>query len=402
MSKLSKYFGPSTLVAAAFIGPGTITIATLAGAQHGYSLLWALIFSVIATIVLQEMAARLGIVTQEGLGEAIRKYQTHPILKVFFVFIAFFAIVIGNAAYEAGNISGAVLGLDLFNNKFNFYPLLIGGIAFCILFFGKYHLIEKFLLFLVLTMSISFLITAILVKPSFSELLSGLIPSKIDNRNLLLIIGLIGTTVVPYNLFLHASSVSEKHKSPMDLKTMRIENAIAIILGGFVTACVIITAASGFQNHGFPIDNASQMAVQLEPLFGASAKYFIGLGLFAAGISSAITAPLAAAYAANGLFGWQENIKGNKMKIVWISILLLGIIFSSLGLKPILIIKFAQVANGILLPIIAIYLIYLTSNADILGKYSNNKFQKVLGALVVLITLFISFKTLNSIFHFIS
>ena len=111
MKGLKKYFGPSTLVTAAFIGPGTLTVCTLSGASFGYTLLWVLLFATIATIILQEMTARLGLITQKGLGEAIRSQIENSLARSVAVLLIFTAIIVGNAAYEAGNISGAVLGI---------------------------------------------------------------------------------------------------------------------------------------------------------------------------------------------------------------------------------------------------------------------------------------------------
>lgn len=141
-----KEIGPGALVAAAFIGPGTVTTATIAGSSYGYTLLWAILFSIIATYILQEMTARLGLIGGMGLGEAIRHKIQHPILRYFAIFLVLSAILIGNAAYEAGNITGAVLGIDHFAVGLPFNPLIlvIGGLTFGILFLGKYVLIERF------------------------------------------------------------------------------------------------------------------------------------------------------------------------------------------------------------------------------------------------------------------
>ena len=151
-----KNIGPGPLVAAAFIGPGTVTLCTLAGVNFGYALLWAMALSVIATIVLQEMSARLGIISQKGLSEIIRNEIKTPIFRGLAILLIISAIVIGNAAYEAGNISGAVLGLEaIFDNpvlKFNdfainFFSILIGFIAFVLLFMGNYKVLEKALIY---------------------------------------------------------------------------------------------------------------------------------------------------------------------------------------------------------------------------------------------------------------
>jgi Mn2+/Fe2+ NRAMP family transporter len=408
-SILSKYFGPSTLVTAAFIGPGTVTVCTIAGVQSGFSLLWAILFSAATTIILQEMTARLGLVTQSGFGEAIRNSIKIPLLRWFAVILVFGAIVIGNAAYEGGNISGAVLGFEELFFEMGFEvsdvripitPLLIGGIAFIVLFIGVIKLIEWFLISLVMVMSLVFLTTAIVVQPDIVAILKGMLIPSIDEGELLLVMGLVGTTVVPYNLFLHTSLVKEKYRSVRDLSDLRKENATAIILGGIISMSIIITSgATIFGEEG--IRSATDMAKQLKPLLGSWSGYFLGIGLFAAGISSAITAPLAAAYAAKGILGWDDNTRSLRFRLVWGGILTLGILAAMFGGSPIFIIQFAQVANGILLPIVAIFLIYLMNSTRLLGMYTNTVIQNVLGLIVILVALGLGIRSLNAVFQFL-
>ena len=398
MSKLQKYFGPSTLVTAAFIGPGTLTVCTISGANHGYSLIWVLFFAILTTVVLQEMAARLGLVTQQGRGEAIRSEIKSALLKRFSIGLIFLAIIIGNAAYQAGNISGAMLGLSGMFGASRLWPIWIGIIAFAILFVGKFKLIERVLIGLVMVMSLVFVVTAVVIKPDFLSILSGLIP-KIDATNQLAILALIGTTVVPYNLFLHASSIQNKWKSPHQLSDVRRENFVAIILGGVISIAIVITSAAAL--YGQEVNGVAEMAVQLEPLLGSWAKYFLGIGLFAAGVSSAITAPLAAAYTAKGIFGWSGGAKDLKFKATWFFILLVGTTFSMTGYKPISVIQVAQIANGILLPVIVFFLVYISNRKDLLGKYVNKPWQNVMAVFVILISFVISFRSMNSVFNFI-
>ncbi|WP_420576733.1 Nramp family divalent metal transporter [Ekhidna sp.] len=399
MKGIKKYFGPSTLVTAAFIGPGTLTVCTLSGANFGYTLLWVLLFATIATIILQEMTARLGLITQSGLGEAIRSQIEHPTAKTLAVLLVFTAIILGNAAYEAGNISGAVLGISgIFDSSFP-WALLIGLAAFGILFIGKVKIIERILIGLVILMSAVFLFTAFLVKPNVSGIVNGLFVPSLTESNHLAILGLIGTTIVPYNLFLHASSVSQKWKSPNDLNDLRKENGVAIGLGGLISMAIVVTSAATIFGKG--VTGINEMALQLEPLLGSWAKYFLALGLFAAGISSAITAPLAAAYTARGIFGWSGNLNSLKFRSVWIFILGIGTLFSMLGYKPIEVIQVAQIANGILLPIIVFFLIYLCNKKSLLGTYINKPWQNALAMLVIAVSLLVSFRSLNSVFGFI-
>ncbi|SEC22587.1 NRAMP (natural resistance-associated macrophage protein) metal ion transporters [Tenacibaculum sp. MAR_2009_124] len=405
---IKKWFnniGPGTLVAAAFIGPGTVTLCTLAGVNFGTHLLWAMLLSIFATIVLQEMAARLGIVSQRGLSEVLRHEIVKPGLRNFMMLLILSAIVIGNAAYEAGNISGGVLGLetilgsitvDFGSFSLNMLSFSIGVIAFILLFLGNYKVLEKILVVLVLLMSVSFVITAIITKPDIIEVVKGMLVPSFPDNSLFMIIGLIGTTVVPYNLFLHASLVKEKWKSDKDLSHAKKDTFISIILGGLVSMAIIISAA------GIPsgsINNGADLALGLEPLYGAFAKYFLAIGLFAAGITSAITAPLAAAFVAKGCLGWEDNMKSLRFRCVWGGILFLGVLFSSIGIKPIEIIKFAQVANGMLLPIIVGVLLWVMNKKTILGEHSNTKIQNLFGLCILVITIFLGLRSILKVFN---
>lgn len=408
MKKLLNNIGPGTLIAAAFIGPGTVTVCTIAGVTYGFTLLWAMTLSIVATVVLQEMAARLGLVHGKGLSETVKDEINHPVVRILAISLMLAAILIGNAAYEAGNISGGVLGLQtLFSEvTFNFaqlelnvFSLLIGIIAFVLLYLGNYKVIERSLIALVLLMSLSFIITALLTQPNIVGVLEGMFVPKFPEEGWLTIIALVGTTVVPYNLFLHASLVKEKWNGVAQLKAARFDLFISIILGGFVSMAIIVSAAA---IQSTEITNASDLAKGLEPLYGHFSKYFLSIGLFAAGITSAITAPLAAAYVVRGCFGWQGGMKDTRFRTVWMVVLLLGIIFSSIGFKPIEIIKFAQVANGILLPVIAGFLVWVVNRNTVMGKYKNSTLQNTIGIIIILITVVLGARSLIPVFSSLS
>ena len=391
-----KDVGPGVLIAAAFIGPGTVTLCTIAGASYGYSLLWALLLSIIATIVLQEMALRIGLITNKGLAEVIRVSIKNKFINRLLILLILCSILIGNAAYEAGNITGASLGIMAIigSETLNYTPLLIGFIAFIILYIGNYKVLERSLIFLVITMSVSFMITAIMTKPDLFSLLDGLFMPKINSESLLVVLGLIGTTVVPYNLFLHSSLVKEKWNDISKLKTARIESFISIIIGGIVSMAIIITAASVSNDN---VKSVMDLAKGLEPLYGKFAIYFLGIGLFASGITSSITAPLAAAYVAKSCFGWSGSLKSFNFRIVWFFVLLIGVIVSLLKLNPIEVIKFAQFSNSLLLPIIAILLFWLINNKTIFKNSYSYKLQNILVIVIILITIILGAKGVISL-----
>ena len=450
---LKKWIGPGTLVTAAFIGPGTVTVCTLAGVRSGYMLLWALLFSVIATLILQEMTGRLGIVSRRGFGEAIRGQLTNPVTRVAGILLVLSAIVVGNVAYEGGNISGAVLGWEEVFGSWNWTvgesgvgsaevtgtadltvripALLIGLIAFLLLYHGSFQRILFVMTALVGVMSLVFVTTAVMIGPDLSAVMKGLLIPRATSAEFLTVIALIGTTVVPYNLFLHASMVQGRYTDPIQLSDMRKENAAGILMGGLISIAIVITSATAETLTHQPVQNASDMARQLEPLLGGWAKSFMGIGLFAAGITSAVTAPLAAAYAARGLLGWEEKEKKAEMngtegavewaakgavegaaqsttqtssfenprfRAVWMTVLGAGILFSSLSYNPVRLIEFAQVANGITLPVIAAFLLYIINQPTLMSEYRNSLRGNVAGLAVILVTILISFRILRGVF----
>lgn len=382
-----RKFGPGLLVTAAFIGPGSVATASAAGANFGFVLLWALLFSVIATIVLQEMASRLGLVSATGLSQALRSTFKNPLLSRTAVILVIAAIGIGNAAYEAGNISGAALGLHALTTlPQSLCALLIGCLGAILLGTGAFKLLEPILIVLVLMMSALFVITMLSVEIDVSALLSGLLTPQIPVGSTLTVIALIGTTVVPYNLFLHASLVQEKWRgvdTEQALAESRTDTVISIGLGGLITLAIMSTSAVAFFNSDTPF-SATSLATQLEPVLGASANSFFALGLFAAGLTSAITAPLAAAYAVSGALNWPTEYSDRRFRGICMVVLLVGTTFAALGSKPIAAILFAQATNGLLLPVTAIFLIIIVNRRDLLGDYRNGLVSNILGTLVVI------------------
>ena len=389
MSSSARGFGPGALITAAFIGPGTVTLCTLAGVDYGYSLLWVILLSAILCFVLQEMAARLGVVSRQGLGEALRNRIRHPLPRNLSITLVLCAIVIGNAAYEAGNISGGALGLEGLVGQWqagvgplriNLINLLIALVAFCLLFTGSYRLLEKSLIALVVAMSLAFVLVAIATGPSPEAILLGLVP-RMNAGQTLTVIGLVGTTVVPYNLFLHARIVQEKWADSRALPAMRRDTALAIALGGLVSMAIVVCAAS---LQGARISSAAELALALQPLFGNGARYILAFGLFAAGITSAITAPLAACYVAGGCLGWPPDLKSARYRAVWMGVLLAGTVFSVAGGSPIEIIRLAQVTNGILLPLVAVFVLWAVNHKQMLGQHTNTRMQNLLGGVALL------------------
>ena len=388
-------------MAAAFIGPGTITMCSIAGAQFKYGLIWALIVSILLTMFIQLTAIRIGLTTKNTLSNLIKDQFQSGLLKYTSILLIISAIFIGNSAYEAGNISGAVMGFELLFgksfqfNQINIFSILSGILALPLIIFGNNKVLEKILIILVLIMSFSFVFTVFIVGIDFNLLLSSSNLFSFSSESILTIAGLIGTTVVPYNIFLHVALVNNRWKSTKELRFANFDTIVSISIGGLISLCILLTAA-GLNNSD--ILNAVDLAYSLQPLYGDFSKYIVAIGLLSAGLTSSITAPIAAAYVVCGCFGFSINRKSKLFKIIAVIVLLIGVIFSSIGFSPIEIIKFAQVTNGILLPLVVVFLLFLANNTRLLKNNTNDLFQNVLGLIVIGFCLLLCYRSVAKVF----
>lgn len=393
-----KALGPGILVVGSFIGPGTITSATRAGATYGCALLWTVIFSVIAVIVMQEMAARLGIVTQNGLAEElVKELSDRPPLKWAMIILVASAIVLGGVAYMGGDLTGTAIGISSLTGIPSNIVAPIWGIGVLILINigDAVKTLEKLLSVCVSVMAIVFVVTMIIVKPDLGELLMGAVPNVPQNA-IMTCVAMIGTTVVPYNMFIHATSARKTWHNPEELPLARFDVTISMIIGGIITGAVMITA--GTVMRGMTVSSAADMAVQLEPLLGSFSKPFLSIGLISAGVSSAVVTPLGVSYVLAGLFKWKMDKTDKRFFATNIIVVVIGIIVSATGYNPISIIMMAQAVNGIFLPIIVIALVFITSRTRVLGQYKNSLLRNLLGGCVAIISLVIGISSVMSLF----
>jgi Mn2+/Fe2+ NRAMP family transporter len=350
-----------SVIAAAFIGPGTVTTAAAAGAGFGLALLWTLVFSTVACLVLQEASARLTLVSGRNLGQALRHRYPTGFTGTAVLLLVLGAIVLGCAAYLA---------------------LASGVIAGLLLWFNKPRRVAHLLSVVVAVMGVAFLFTAFQLRPEIGEILRGALVPVLPAGSALLAIGLVGTTVVPYNIFLGSGIAGGQ-----SLGELRLGLAVAIGLGGLISMGVLVagTAVDG----EFTFQALSQ--VLAERLDRRAATLF-AVGLFGAGLSSAITAPLAAAVTARSLFQtaddeerWSE--RSWRYRSVWLAVLATGLGFGLSDVAPIPAIVLAQALNGVLLPIVAIFLLLEVNDQRSMGERRvNGLFSNGVMTLVVAVT----------------
>jgi len=392
--------GPGFLIVGSFIGPGTVTSSTRAGANYGFQLFWCIIFSVIAVIVVQGMAARLGIITQKDLAQnLVDDFADRPALRNILCGLVAIAIAIGGFAYMGGDLTGTALGISALTGIPTKIIAPIWGCCILLIlnFAGdavKY--LEKLLGFCVILMAVVFLVTMFIVKPDLGELFAGCVPTIPENGGIMTCLSLIGTTVVPYNMFLHAASAKRTWHSPEELPLCNFGTTVPMIIGGIVTGAILVTSATVMR--GMSVNNAMDMAVQLEPTLGSLAQPFMAIGLVAAGISSAVCTPMGVSYVLAGLFGWKTDRSDKRYTITNAAVLVTGIIIAALGTNPLALIMTAQAVNGIVLPVVVGVTVYLTCRDSVMGKYKNGPVATALGIAIFAISLILGVSSFLGVF----
>lgn len=378
--------GPGAMVAAAFIGPGTITTASVAGATTGITLIWAIVFSVLATVLLQELAVRSALTTDRDLASLIKGFGAGRWWGTPLLLLIILAVGVGNAAYQSGNLSGAGIGLSTALGIDSAIVVLLCAIAAAILIvINRYRWLERILVALVAMMGVLFSALAILLAPLLSVQSEGRLLPDFSSTNLTLVLALIGTTVVPYNLFLHATAARQRWQGcsvGVALSGARWESCVAIFFGGVTTVAIVVVAAAlvpGTTDQS-PL-NAVISAIEVQlPGWGA---IVLGIGLFAAGLTSAIAAPVAAGWTICGAMGWSVDPDSSSFKIVALTVVLIGSFFALVTTRPAALIVTAQVTNALLLPLIALVLMMVANSALLPSGYRNSVMLNTLAALVL-------------------
>lgn len=392
--------GPGVMVAAAFVGPGTVTTASVAGASSGVSLLWAVAISVLATIVLQELSIRSALSTNQDLAPLIRQFGHDRGWGVPIALLILCSVGLGNAAYQSGNLAGAAMGLSGATPvRFIHAVLVTGSFAAGLILVDRYRLLERAMLILVGLMTC--LLTGLAVA-CLPELITAhrQVVSNVHAFDATVVLALIGTTVVPYNLFLHATAVRHRWSgiALVDaLRQARIESAGAIVVGGVVTAAIMIVATVVIAGDtSRPALEALQVGI--DQRFPDIGRWAMGAGLFAAGLTSAIAAPVAAGWAVCGVMGWNTSSGSKAFKGVALMVLAVGMLFAIFAARPVALIVLAQATNAVLLPLVALVLLAIVNSPLIPHDYRNGWPQNLIVTGVIGVVLLLAATKLLSVF----
>jgi Mn2+/Fe2+ NRAMP family transporter len=379
--------GPGIITGSVDNDAGGITTYSVAGAKYGYNLLWTLIPAFIALFVVQEMNARMGIVTGKGLADLIR--ESFGIKITFLIFVVLIIADIGNTATEFAGIAGS---LQIFGvSKYISVPLC-AILVWIIVSKGNYKSSEKiFLLFSVFLLS--YVVSAIMAKPDWNEIGTAIVRPKLqsDPAYMAMVIGIIGTTIAPWMQFYMQSAVIEKGIRIKHYKFVIVDVLLGCLMTVVVAFFIIVACGATLNKNGVVIGEARDAAIALRPFAGAFAGQVFAFGLFIASFFSAIILPLATAFYICEAFGFEAGIDKKVKEAPVFYALFSAIIFVSVviilipGAPLISITIWTQVLNGILLPVVLICMMLMVNNKEIMGKHVNKRPANIIGWSIITI-----------------
>lgn len=359
--------GPGFLVTMGFIDPGNIAANVVAGATYGYQMLWVVVLGTILLILLQEMAARLGIASRQCLSEATRCLVGVPASR-------FLGLVSGMAAVSTvlAELMGAAVGLNLLFGL----PLAVGGLitalaAGFVVWREEYHHVEDMIVGLVGVIGLSYLVEVFLARPEWGQVLYYSVVPHLTAQNALVTIGVLGAIVMPSNLYLHSAIVQNKDWRGDKLHHEFVDTTVSMVVGGLINAAIIIVAAAVFYKHGVPIQGIEEADRTLEPLAGPLAHYLFAGGLVLAGFASAITGSMAGSYAVGGFLTGSVHHAQPLFRKGFVGILAVASLFLFTSANPLTVMVLSQAFLGVLLPFSAIPLLIIMRRRDLVGDYAN-------------------------------
>ncbi len=384
--------GPGIITGSVDNDAGGITTYSVAGAMYGYSLIWTLIPSFAVLLIVQEMNARMGIVTGKGLADLIR--ENAGVKVTFFIFVGLLLADLGNTTTEFAGVAGS---MEIFGiSKYISVPV-VAFLVWILVVKGTYKIAER--IFLIFSVSLlTYVVSAMMGKPHWGEIGSSIIHPRFDlnTQSLAMVIGLVGTTIAPWMQFYMQSSVIEKGLKMKNYKYTLVDIVVGCVATVVVAFFIIVACASTLHVNGIQIDEAKDAALALKPLAGGLASQVFAFGLFIASIFSATILPLATAFYVCEAFGFEAGInkkwdEAKEFFTLYTGILLISAIIILLPNAPLIKISlWSQVLNGILLPVVLICMIILVNNKRIMGVHVNKPVINIIGWITVVILIGLS------------
>jgi len=384
--------GPGIITGSVDNDAGGITTYSVAGAMYGYNLIWTLIPSFIVLLVVQEMNARMGIVTGKGLSDLIRENAGMKI--TFLIFLGLLFSNIGNTTTEFAGVAGS---MEIFGiSKYISVPVTAVLVWFLVVK-GTYQIAER--IFLIFSLSLlTYVVSALMSEPDWSAIGTAIVRPQVEmnTQSLAMIIALVGTTIAPWMQFYMQASVIEKGLKMKNYRFTLIDIAVGCVVTVVVAFFIMVACGATLHPNGVTINEAKDAALALKPLAGKLASQVFAFGLFIASVFSATILPLATAFYVSEAFGFEAGIdkkwdEAKEFYSLYTFILVISALIILIPGAPLIKISiWSQVLNGILLPVVLISMILLINNKKIMGVYVNNLIQNIIGWAAVIILVILS------------
>ncbi|MEI6215592.1 MAG: Nramp family divalent metal transporter [Desulfuromonadales bacterium] len=384
--------GPGIITANVDNDAGGITTYSLAAANYGYAILWMMIPTTIALIVVQEMCARMGAVTGKGLSDLIR--ESFGVKVTFYVMIALLLTNMGNSISE---FAGIAASLEIFGiSKYISVPIS-AVLVWLLIVKGSYKTVEKVFLVACLVY-ISYPIAAFLAGPKWDVVLKATVTPtfKSDSAYLMTLIGIVGTTIAPWMQFYQQSAVVEKGITAEQYNFTRLDVIIGCVLAIVVAFFMMVACASTINLHGLKIETAADAALALKPLVGAHASSLFAFGLFNASLFGACILPLSTAFYICEGMGWESGVDKDfeqAPQFFWLFTIIIAISAALILIPnaPLMTIMFiSQVVNGAVLPFVLFFMIMLINDKKLMGTYVNGPVFNIIAWLTVVIMILLT------------
>jgi NRAMP (natural resistance-associated macrophage protein)-like metal ion transporter len=394
-------------VVLAVVGPGIITanvdndaggIATYsqAGADFGYSLLWTLIPITFALILVQEMTARMGVVTGKGLSDLIR--ERFGVKSTFYVMLALVIANLGNTVAEFAGVAGS---LEIFGVPRWISVPVVAVLVWALVVKGTARIVERIFL-AACTFYIAYLIAGFLAKPDWGEVARGtFVPTlSFSGPALTMVVTLVGTTIAPWMQFYLQSAIVEKGVRIDDYRLSRLDVIVGCIVTDVVAFFIVLACGATIYKAGGHIETAKDAALALRPLAGRYASALFAFGLFNASVFAASILPLSTTYYVCEAFGWESGIdkrrdEAPQFYVLYAAMIVLGAGLVLLPDLPLLrIMLLSQTANGVLLPFILVFMLLLAGDERLMGRYRNGRWLSIVSWLTTTVLIVLTFAML--------
>lgn len=392
--------GPGIITANVDNDAGGITTYSVAGAHFGYSLLWSFLPIIVALVIIQEMCSRMAVVTGKGLADLIREE-----FGVRVTFYAMNVLIFSNLFNTISEFAGIAASAELLGmSKYILVPLCAFFVWWLIVK-GTYKSVEKVFLF-ACVFYVAYIISGFLSKPNWNEVVTTSIKPQFqfNKAYLLMLMGVIGTTIAPWMQFYQQSSVVEKEIKLKDYKYSRMDVILGAFVVNIVAIFIVVVCAATLFKHGIRIESAKEAALALKPLAGNYCFYLFAFGLLNASVFSACILPLSTAYSVCEGMGWEVGVnrrfkEAPQFYTLYTAIIIIGaaiILIPNVKLIPIMLLS--QATNGILLPFVLIFMLLLVNNKRLMGKYTNSKTYNILAIATVVLMIGLSLGLLFTAF----